>query len=469
MRDYKILLNEVLERIKPSESERRILSNIIRKVMGRAERYLVKHNLDVDVKVEGSVAKDTWLSGDRDLDIFLRFPKSIGKNGLIKFGLEMAKFIAGENYVECYAEHPYIEAEIEGFKVDLVPCFKVDSPSEIASSVDRTPFHTEYVNLRLNGHLKNEVRLLKKFMKGIGVYGAEIKIRGFSGYLCELLTIFYKSFIDVLKGSLKWHPFSTIIDIEGYYAGFEDEALKMFNSPLIVVDPVDRKRNVAAALSLNNMCKFMSAAHIFLKNPSLEFFFPKPVQPLSRSEILEQIHERGSEFMFILTGCPKIHPDILWGQLYKSLEGIENLLRSFDFNIINSTVWSNEKDLVIFILELERLNLPTVKRHIGPPVYNLDDSERFLRKYLYSSKVLSGPSVENDRWVVYVKRKHTSAIKLIRDDIFRARLGELVKSAFQERFEILVNEEIIDIYVKNPFFASFFTSHLHGRPGWLKL
>jgi tRNA nucleotidyltransferase (CCA-adding enzyme) len=44
-----------------------------------------------------------------------------------------------------------------------------------------------------------EVRLLKKFMKGTGVYGAEIKIGGFSGYLCELLILKYRSFAQTIE------------------------------------------------------------------------------------------------------------------------------------------------------------------------------------------------------------------------------------------------------------------------------
>jgi len=40
---------------------------------------------------------------------------------------------------------------------------------------------------------------LKQFMKGIGVYGSELRRRGFSGYLTELLVINYGSFLGVLK------------------------------------------------------------------------------------------------------------------------------------------------------------------------------------------------------------------------------------------------------------------------------
>ena len=41
-------------------------------------------------------------------------------------------------------------------------------------------------------------------MKGVGVYGAEIRVGGFSGYLCELLTLSFGSFTDILKAVSDW-------------------------------------------------------------------------------------------------------------------------------------------------------------------------------------------------------------------------------------------------------------------------
>jgi tRNA nucleotidyltransferase (CCA-adding enzyme) len=66
---------------------------------------------------------------------------------------------------------------------------------EWLSATDRTPF-IHYVKKRLGKTLQDDVRLLKKFMQGIKVYGAEIKTGGFSGYLCELLILHYGSFAN---------------------------------------------------------------------------------------------------------------------------------------------------------------------------------------------------------------------------------------------------------------------------------
>ena len=147
------------------------------------------------MRVEGSVAKDTWLSENPDIDIFMRLPTSIPRKNLGEVGLKIAKK-AAEGYVqlERFAEHPYLEIVVEGYHADIVPCYDA-KPGEWQSATDRTPYHTDYINRTSQlKALRGEVRLLKAFMQGIGVYGAEIKVGGFSGYLCELLIMNYGSF-----------------------------------------------------------------------------------------------------------------------------------------------------------------------------------------------------------------------------------------------------------------------------------
>ena len=107
-----------------------------------------------------------------------------------------------DKFHEKYAEHPYINAYIDGVDVDLVPCYKVDSATTIQSAVDRTPFHTRYITDRING-LIDDVLLLKQFTKAGGIYGSDQMTEGFSGYLCELLL---STTVDLLHSSRQRHP-----------------------------------------------------------------------------------------------------------------------------------------------------------------------------------------------------------------------------------------------------------------------
>jgi len=290
-------LNEVLSKalniLKPSMEERLKIENLLNELLSDLKKCIEKFNFNLEVEVEGSIAKDTWLSGEQDIDVFLLFPKnkSYDKNYFKNVLINLAKCVVGDDFVEAYAEHPYVELNYRGVKVDLVPCIRLSSIDEAKTAVDRTPFHTMYIKANLSENLKDEVRLLKGFMKGIGCYGAETKIKGFSGYLCELLVLHYGSFLNVLNNSIKWKPYHTLIDIEKYYENVE-EALKLFHAPLIVIDPIDKNRNVAAALSLEVMSKFISASRLFLESPNLNFFKPKPIQPTPSDELIREIKSR---------------------------------------------------------------------------------------------------------------------------------------------------------------------------------
>ena len=138
---------------------------------------------------------------------------SHGKNSKHE-GLALARNIAesaGGTYREKYAEHPYINAIIDGLDVDIVPCYAVPDPAAIRSAVDRTPFHTRYIKDRISS-LIDDVLLLKQFAKNGGIYGSDQMTEGFSGYLCELLVFHYGGFIPLLAAASDWWP-GVLIDM----------------------------------------------------------------------------------------------------------------------------------------------------------------------------------------------------------------------------------------------------------------
>src|SRR5207249_2660507 len=107
----------------------------------------------------------------------------------------------------------------------------------------------------------------KAWAEGIGVYGAEAKVLGFSGYLCELLILKYGSFRGVLDSSLSWRPGTVIV--------LERPPARAFPEPLIVVDPVDPNRNVASAVGIEQLATFVHAAREYLASPSERSSLPK--------------------------------------------------------------------------------------------------------------------------------------------------------------------------------------------------
>jgi len=464
------ICKEALQRAIPSEKERHETLQFSEKIAENLETELKKVGIEAQVQIEGSIAKDTWLAGEKDIDLFILLPKTYRREDFASV-LNAAKKVAGENYLEAYAEHPYIEARINDFIVDFVPCFKVERAEEAASSVDRTPLHTLYVKNHLNLETKNEILLLKRFMRGIGSYGAEIKVGGFSGYLCEILTLYYESFLKLLEEASNWRG-REVIDIEGYYKGGENEARRIFQEPLIVVDPVDKGRNVASAARIDKLNEFIAASREFLKNPDLNFFYPNEVKAFSIDELTQTMNLRGSTFIFLKTGAVRAVPDVLWGQLYKSQKVLKGLIRQNGFTLIRDDVWSDEKNTSIFFFELYSRFLPAVERHLGPPMDKKKECERFLKKYLRSEEVLSGPRIEGDRWVVGRRRRYTDIVDLLRDKLKDGGesigIASLITQALRSSLEVWVNEEVKEFYHKSSDFASFLTEHLKGRARWLR-
>jgi len=319
--------------------------------------------------------------------------------------------------------------------------------------------------------MQGEVRLLKKFMKGVGVYGAEIKIGGFSGYLCELLILHHKYFMKTLSAFAQ-HKQRIIIDIENYYKGREDELQLLFKEPLVIVDPVDMGRNVASAVQPQKLYTFVAAARAFLKTPNLKFFYPRETTALTVKELKKELERRGSTIIFLAFRKVDAVPDVLWGQLYKSQRSLNKLVQLNDFNILRALSWSDEKTLNMFVFELEQHILPPVKKHLGPPLEKEKECEKFLTKHLNNLGTVSGPYVANGRWVVEQRRKYTDAIVLLserlKDGGRSAGVAEQISQVLRKGFRVFVNEEIVEIYQKNNEFAKFLTELLSGRPKWLE-
>ncbi len=461
---------KVLKRITPNAKERKhiliLAENLRKKVIEAAKEAGVR----AEVRVEGSVAKDTWLSEEPDIDIFMRVPTTMPKETFGKICLEIAREATeGYRQIERFAEHPYLEAVVDATKVNIVPCYKVKQ-GEWMSATDRTPFHTDYVKPLLNEKTCGEIRLLKRFMKGIGVYGAEIKIGGFSGYLCELLTLNYKSFANTLKSFADWKE-RKIIDIEGYYKERKNEVKKIFEEPLIIIDPVDKGRNAAAAVRKERIDELIVAARAFLKNPHHNFFYPPAQEAYNIKKLSQTIASRGSALILIKIGKVKAVSDVLWGQLYKSQKSLRKMLKQYDFKVLYDDVWSNEENLNAFIFELERRFLPPLKKHLGPPIEKRNECEKFMLKHLKSPNTTSGPYVENGRWVVEIKRKYTDVVgfflEKLADGGRRIGVAHLISQAIKDNFEVLANEEVKDLYLSDTAFAKFLTAYLERKLKWL--
>jgi tRNA nucleotidyltransferase (CCA-adding enzyme) len=465
------VVQKVLKQITPTKADKAKMEAVAKSIEQKVSLACREFNVDAKVRLEGSVAKDTWLKEEPDVDVFIRFPTTVSRGDLEVLGLKIAKAATADaqRQIERYAEHPYLEAFVDSVRVNIVPCYDA-KPGEWLSATDRTPYHTDYVNARLNKKLRGEVRLLKKFMKGINVYGAEIKVGGFSGYLCELLILHFASFKAVLQAFAQHMP-KRVIDMEHHFAAHEAE--RLFPEPLVIVDPVDRGRNVASAVQPQKLHLFVGAAQEFLKHPHRHFFYPPKPKPLSAAQIEARLRRRGSTIILVATGGVQAVPDVLWGQIYKSQRALHKLLELHDFSVLRSDAWSSQNaDHIIFVFELEQQTLPPIKKHFGPPLQRQNECENFLAKHLGAPNVVAGPYLEDGRWVILTKRKVTHATDLLKTKLAsggkNVGVAHLVAKALQQNFAVTCDSKAISNYTADKEFAEFFATFLSAKPHWLQ-
>ncbi len=427
------LLQQILKEITPTEEERKEENELIEKLTEKLKSWELRPIL------VGSMAKRTDLRGEKDIDIFILFDKNVPREELEKKGLEIGKRLFNGFKIEYeidYAEHPYVMGHKGRYTIEIVPCYET---KELKSAVDRTPYHTKYVKRKLmqNKKLIDEIRLLKQFMKGVGIYGAEAKVQGFSGYLTELLVINYGSFENVLKATSNW-KFGEIIDPEKLWK--DREALKYFfpDAKLIIVDPVDKDRNAAAAVSAQKLAEFIFHAKEFIKSPKREFFFPRDEKPKSIEQLLKRMKFRGTKIIAISFRHERINPNTLFSQLRKTIDAISMTIEDAGFRILKSDFWTDEINQSIVLFDFEVWNLPVIKHHFGPPIdMNPKEQEKFLEKYKRYS-----PYIKHDRWVVDTKREFRKVEELL-PKILKEKEGFGKNLREIKKFEILADEKIL--------------------------
>lgn len=433
MTDTGEVLETVLDEVSPSEEERRELRKAYESVRKRALEALEEAGVDGDVTLVGSAARDTWLSGDRDIDVFLLLPPELDRDEFEKVGLDVGRAVFPDGTVE-YAEHPYVQGTESGYDVDIVPCYDLGSTDELRSAVDRTPFHNEYVRDVADEHANfgDEVRLLKAFARGAGVYGSDLRTRGFSGYLCELLVHRYGDFTSVVEAAVDWTP---PVRVE-----FKEPTSEELEGPMVVVDPVDPSRNVASVVSRDSFARFVDAARRWLESPEETFFFPDEPEPMDAEALREVLDRRGTCLVTVVFDAPEVVDDQLYPQLRKTRTSLVEELERLGFDTLRADEFADET--AVILLEANVGVQSNVDKHVGPPVHVNEHASAFAEKYEDTDVV--GPYIENGRYVVEREREHTTVEGFVRSDaFFEISMGKHVEEKMSDGYDVLVGEDCV--------------------------
>ncbi len=388
------LLKDVLKKITPSREEKELIDKISKEVIEKIKNKA--NGIEVEVVLGGSASRGTYLAGNHDLDIFVRFKSESDIKSYFR-EIVLSNFPKAKSV---YGTREYFRFKYKGFKIEIVPSVKYDSPKKAKNSADISFFHINYLKSKIDSKMANEVLLLKQFLKANDIYGAESARGGFSGYVCELLIIYFKSFKRLVEFLEEVKP-KVVIDIEGHYKDKEEVLKKLdknkIKGPLIIIDPQLPDRNAAACVSYDSFSKLVFRARQLIRTNDKRLFNIRGEKlPLLK----ERSKRRGTRLVYFKIKKSSEDFDVVKAKILKKMKRLVSILDNEGWDIYNYGV-SDDKYIYI---EFESLKVSKTKRHYGPYVWvDSENFDNFLRKW--EGRSIGKPYVYKSRIVVDVVRK----------------------------------------------------------------
>ena len=361
-----------------------------------------KHKEVVSIQFGGSYAKGTWTPEKIDVDIFVKLKKSISEKKFSELGKKIG-FNALKKYRPYvrYSEHPFVEADINGVGVNVVPCYDIKK-GEWKSAADRSTFHTEFMGANLTGSMKDDIRILKCFLKINGMYGAEIAKQGFSGYVCESLVYYLGSFENVLKKMAKLQNNEMI-----------GESPRKFESPIVIIDPIDRNRNLGAAISIDNVTDFVLIARNFLKKNSISYFKEKTKMKIPK--------ELANNTLVINFKYKERSDDIVYGQIKRASNSIESQLSKEGFKVLRNDAIAYDENKASLLFLFESLTISKNEVRTGPEVFSSIFASKFININSKKSKLMW--TDKDGKLQSLQSRRYDNAKKYL-SDLIKNHIGE---------------------------------------------
>ena len=349
----------------PSKDEKKKLKKTVSKFLDS-----FKDEKNVKFFLGGSYAKDTWLPGNRDVDVFVKFNYKLYKDQDISAVLYV---ILRKNFKDVTVVHgsrDYFHILINDIVFEVVPVLDVSKASQAVNVMDVSPLHVKYVKKKVKK--KNDVRKLKLLLKANHLYGAESYLQGFSGYVCELLVSHYGSFSKVIKAFSNVKD-SLVLDPAKHYSS-KSVALKSLNrsklGAFVLIDPVQSDRNAAAGVSLMKLLEFVKLCQNYDESESF-VFTEVDVSKLSKSYIVLSVVP--------LDGKKDI-------SLAKMRALLDRIVREFSYNSFKVIDYGWDSSHYWFKVK----SLSKTFRHYGPSLKYAEHVKAFKSKYGRKVKVSKG-------------------------------------------------------------------------------
>lgn len=425
----KTVISNISKTVTPSRAIEKSKNKVAQLAFNLVQNEIKKFPEIEGLEFGGSFAKGTWLSKGADVDIFIKFKNSTSEEQFETISKKVG-FAALKDYSPYvrYSDHPYVEAEIESTKINVVPAYSVKS-GEWKSAADRSPFHTTLMKNSLTAKMKNDVRVLKLFLKSNGIYGAEIAKQGFSGYVSEVLILQFGSFEKLIKAIGEIKENQTIGNSE-----------KKFDTTITIIDPIDKTRNLAAAISNENLGRFIIIARAFKKKPQLKFFTERKIKFSKKY---------WKNLLIIKFNFKMRSPDIIWGQIKRTTSSLSTQLELGGFRVLRSKSYTDQKEEAYLFFLLESIEIPELYSKEGPSFFRQSDTESFVFKNSEKTELMWVK--KNNRIISLEKRKHTNAVKFMKEflkDNLKTGVPKGLHSDFKKGFKISVGDTKLSKSIK---------------------
>ena len=342
----------------PSSSEMLKLRKIADEFMSILMENASDKDINVNFKFSGSYAKGTWIKGESDIDILGIFEK--------ESEIEKLENLVPDNFVETFGTRKYFRGYFKNMEIEVVPVVKFSDISKVKNSIDLSVLHADYINSKLSPAQKMDVIILKALCKANNCYGSETYMRGFSGYVLEVLIDKFGSLKTLAENVEKWDD-----------KVFLDNVKTKENYSIFLSDPTNPSRNICASVSSENLSKFVFSLKLLKAYPNINLFLESNVRDI----INKQSRLRGAK-LFTFTTKIKEPKDIFLSKYVKNVGKLIDELKRNDISIYSADFDYSRNEAKLFI---QIANFPRTATRIvyGPSAFS---SSEILENFLKSHK-----------------------------------------------------------------------------------
>ena len=192
---------------------------------------------------------------------------------------------------------------------------------------------------------------------------------------------------------------------------------------------------IAAAISNENIGRFVLASRAFKKKPSISFF-----KHLQKPKINKKNLENVIAIKF--TYSPR-SPDIIWGQIKRAANSLTVQLEKEGFKILRQAGVVDEKNSACLLFLVHSLKIEDDFLREGPDFFFEKDSEIFISKNSKKSMMWIG----HNNKILSLQKRQQNDVRLFLNDLLKKHLSKSgipkgLKDDIKKSFRVIPGKKV---------------------------